>query len=302
MITSLKRIIKSGWSSILRDGGLAFATIFIMVMTIFLITSLFLFKDINQFLISSIREKVDISVFFKEDVAEKDIIGLKEEVSRIPEVKDVEYVSKEMALDDFVKKHESDPVLMESLNELGGNPFLASLNIKAFEANQYESIAGFFEKTDIKNLIEKIDYYQRKSVIDKIFSLASIIKNGGIILSILLAVIAILTTFNTIRLAIYNMREEIRIQRLVGASAWFIRGPFIIQGAISGFIASLLCLFFFSLTCWIVGSRFEIFFPGLNLFKFFINNFWILLLVQVGGGIILGTISSLIAIRRYLRF
>lgn len=301
MITSLKRIIKSGWLSFSRDGGLSFATIFIMIMTIFLIASLFLFKDVNQFLISSIKEKVDISVFFKEDIAEKDIINLKEEISKIPEVKNVEYISSEMVFDDFVKKHESDPVLMESLNELGGNPFLASLNIKAFEANQYEAIANFFKKTEIENLIEKIDYYQRKSVIDKIFSLASIIKNGGIILSLLLAVIAILTTFNTIRLAIYNMREEIMIQRLVGASDWFIRGPFIFQGAISGFIASLICLFFFSLACWLIGSRLEVFFPGLSIFKFFVNNIWLLVFIQIGGGTVLGVASSLIAIRRYLR-
>lgn len=301
MITSLKRIIKSGWLSFSRDGGLSFATIFIMAMAVFLIASLFLFKDVNQFLISSIQEKVDISVYFKESVAEEDILNIKEEISKIPEVKDVEYISKEMAMGDFVKKHESDPILMESLTEIGGNPFLASLNIRAFEASQYEAVASFFKKTELENLIEKIDYYQRKSVIDKIFSLTSTIKNGGILLSLFLAMVAILTTFNTIRLAIYSTREEIKIQRLVGASNWFIRGPFIVQGAIFGILASLICLLLFTFACWAIGSRFEIFFPGLNLFKFFINNFWVLFLVQLGGGIILGIISSLIAIRKYLR-
>jgi len=301
MITAFKRIIKSGWLSFLRDGGLTFATIFIMVMAVFLIASLFLFKDVSQFLVSNIQEKADISVYFKEDASENDILNLKEEVSRIPEVKDVEYVSKQMALDDFIKKHTQDPVLMESLTAVGGNPFLASLDIKAFEANQYEAVVNFFNKPELGNLIEKIDYSQRKSIIDKIFALTSIIKNGGIILSLFLAVIAVLVTFNTIRLAIYNMKEEIKIQRLVGASDWFIRGPFIIQGAISGILASLICLLLFTLVCWIIGSKFEIFFPGLNLFKFFINNFWILFLVQIGGGIILGITSSLIAIRRYLR-
>ena len=301
MVTLIKRIFKSGWLSFSRDGGLAAATCLIMLIPILLITSLFLLKDVGQFLISTIQEKADISVYFKEGAPEEDILKVKEEVSEIPEVKSVKYVSKEEALESFVQRHKDDPVLMESLEEVGGNPFLAALNIRSFEASQYQAVANFFETGISENLIEKIDYYQRKSVIERIFALTSGMGKAGISLSIVLAIVAILVTFNTIRLAILNQKEEIKIQRLVGASNWFIRGPFLVQGAISGIFATIICLLIFTLICWFLSPKIEILFSGLNIWKYFTSNFFTIILLQLVTGIGLGVISSTIAIRKYLR-
>jgi len=301
MFTSIKRIFKSGWQSFFRDGGLAAVTVFILVLAISLATSLFLFRGFSQFLISSLEEKVDISVYFKEGVSEVDILETKERLAKVPEVKEIKYVSKEKALAEFIQRHQDNPVLMASLEEVGRNPFLASLSIMAFEAGQYQAIANFFEKLALENLVEKVDYYQRKPIIETIFSLTSVINRTFLFLSVILAVLAILVTFNTIRLAIYNSREEIKIQRLVGASNWFIRGPFLVQGVISGTFAALICLFIFSLICWGLSPKIEIFFPGLNIFQFFVTNFWTMVLIQFATGILLGVISSTIATRRYLK-
>ncbi len=304
MFTLIKRIFKSGWQSFSRDGDIAAANIFIMTMTILLATSLFLLKDISQILISAIREKADISVYFKTVAQEEDILNIQEELSKIPEVKDVEYVSKEKALEDFVQRHKDDPVLMGSLEEVGGNPFLAALNIRAFEASQYQAVVNFLDATlapSYKDLIEKVDYYQRKPVIERIFALTSGTGKVGISLSIVLAIVAILVAFNTIRLAILNQAEEIKIQRLVGASNWFIRGPFLVQGAISGIISTLISLLIFTLICWFLGPKIEFLFSGLNVWKFFTGNFFTIILIQLSTGILLGAISSSIAIRKYLK-
>lgn len=304
MFTLIKRIFKSGWQSFSRDGDIAAANIFIMTMTILLATSLFLLKDISQILISAIREKADISVYFKTVAQEEDILNIQEELSKIPEVKDVEYVSKEKALEDFVQRHKDDPVLMGSLEEVGGNPFLAALNIRAFEASQYQAVVNFLDATlapSYKDLIEKVDYYQRKPVIERIFALTSGTGKVGISLSIVLAIVAILVAFNTIRLAILNQAEEIKIQRLVGASNWFIRGPFLVQGAISGIISALISLLIFTLICWFLGPKIEFLFSGLNVWKFFTGNFFTIILIQLSTGILLGAISSSIAIRKYLK-
>lgn len=301
MFTLIKRIFKSGWLSFSRDGGLAVATCLIMVMTISLATSLFLLKDVSQFLISTVQEKADISVYFKESASEEDILKVEEEISKIPEVKDVKYVSKEEALESFVQRHKDDPVLMESLEEVGGNPFLAALNIKAFQASQYQTVANFFETGTSENLIEKVDYYQRKPVIERIFALTSGMGKAGIFLSIVLAIVAILVIFNTIRLAILNQKEEIKVQRLVGASNWFIRGPFLVQGAISGTLAAIICLLIFTLICWFLSPKIEILFSGLNIWKYFTGNFFTIILIQLAAGIGLGVISSTIAIRKYLK-
>jgi len=304
MFTSIKRIFKSGWQSFSRDGDIAAANIFIMTMTILLATSLFLFKDISQILISAIREKADISVYFKTAAQEEDILNIQGELSKIPEVKDVEYVSKEKALEDFIQRHKDNQVLMGSLEEVGGNPFLAALNVRAFEASQYQAVVNFLDATlepTYQNLIEKVDYYQRKPVIERIFALTSGAGKVGISLSIVLAIVAILVAFNTIRLAILNQAEEIKIQRLVGASNWFIRGPFLVQGAISGIISTLISLLIFALICWFLGPKIEFLFSGLNVWKFFAGNFFNIILIQLSTGILLGAISSSIAIRKYLK-
>jgi len=298
MGTTLKRIIISGWQNFSRDGGIAVATIFILVMVIFLASTIFLSKDISQFLITSLQEKADISVYFKEFVLEDDILKIKEKLSQVPEVKNVEYVSKKEAIKRLVEKH---PQLKESVQETEGMLNLASLNVNVFEANQYQQVVNFLENSNFKDYIDKVDYYKRKPVIEKIFSLTSLFNKTGIFLSIILIITAILVTFNTIRLAILNSIEEIKIQRLVGASNWFIRGPFLVQGVISGFIAVLISALIFSLICWFLSPKIEFFFAGLNLFNLFIKNLWILLLIQFATGILLAVISSTIAIRKYLK-
>jgi len=303
MLIAFKRIFKLGWQSFSRDGGLAAATIFILVIVITLVSSLFILKEVSQFLIAAIQEKVDISVYFKERALETKILNIKEEISKIPEVKEVKYVSREEALKTFVQRQKGNPVIMETLAlpEVRDWRPPASLNIKAWEASQYGVIANFLEHPVYEDLIEKVDYFQRKPVIEKIFAITSGMEKAGWITAIVLVIVAILVTFNTIRLAIYNFREEIKIQRLVGAGNWFIRGPFLVQGAISGISAFLICLLIFSLICWGLSPKIEIFFPGLNIFQIFVSNFWLIILIQLSTGILLGVISSTLAIRKYLK-
>jgi cell division transport system permease protein len=298
MFTSLKRIIRSGWLAFRRQAGLSAATIFILVMTTSLVTSLFLFQKATQFMISQLQEKVDISVYFKNDALEQDILKIKDEISKIPEVKNVEYVSHQEGLKRLLERH---PEFKESVEETEGLLNLASLNIKANQSSQYAAISNFLENAPFKNLIEKIDYYQRKPIIERVFSLSSTINRSGIIFSIILAIVAFLVAFNQVKFAIFNSREEIAIQRLVGASNWFIRGPFLVQGVISGFFAILITLFIFFPLLFFFGPKVEILFPGLNLFEIFTTNFFLILLFQFFTGIGLGVVSSLIAIRKYLK-
>lgn len=301
MLTSFKRIIETGWKGFSRNIGLSLATIFIMVMVISLATLLFLLNPASEILVSGIREKVDISVYFKEDVLSEDILQAKLEISKIPEVRDIKYVSKEQALEKFIERHKDDPVLMESLTEVGYNPFLASLNIKAWQVSQYEQVSKFLETVSFKDLIDKVDYHQRKPVIDKVFLMISGINKTGIFFTIVLGAIAILVAFNTIRIAIYNSKEEISIMRLVGASNWFIRGPFLIHGIIVGFIATLITLLITFGICFSLDSKIRVIAPEVSIFSLFLTNFWILFLIQLVTGIGLGIISSTIAIRKYLK-
>jgi len=301
MLTSLKRITRLGWMSLSRDGGVIATTIFVLVLTIALITSIFLLKGISHFVIAAIEEKVDISVYFKETVSEDEIMEMKDEIYQVSEPENIQYVSKEEALEAFIKRHKEEPILMQSLEEIGVNPFLASLNIKASDPAQYEQIAQFLEGNDFEESIEKVDYYQRKPVIERIFSLTDSFKKIGIALSVLLVFFSFLVVLNTTRLAIYNLREEIQVQRLVGASNWFIRGPFLVQGVVAGVAAALITFAIFALGCWIFSPNINALFRDLNIWEYFTDNLLGIILIQLGTGIGLGVISSFITVRKYLK-
>ena len=301
MLISLKRIIRYSWISFKRQSSLTFATIFIMVMTISLISFLFLFHHVSQFLIAQAQEKVDFSIYFKEGVLEEDILKVREEILKLPEVKNVEYISHQEAVKRLLERH---PELKESVKEVEAILNLASLNVRAQTPAQYQVIAVFLDKTlnpALKNFIDKVDYPQRELIIERIFKLTSDINRFLIFLSLILGVIAILVAFNQIRLAIYNLRREIAIQRLVGASNWFIRGPFLFQGIISGILSALISILILISVSWGLSPKIAALFPELNIFHLFLNNFWNLVLLQLASGIGLGVISSFIAIRRYLR-
>lgn len=301
MLISFKRIIKTGWKRFSRNIGLSVATIFIMVMVISLITILFILNPISDILISNIEKKVDISVYLKEDANTQDIMGLKSEIARIPEVKDVEYISKEQALETFIERHKDDPVLIESLAEVGYNPFLSYLNVRAWEASQYEQVANFLETEAFQNLIDKVDYHLRKPVIEKVFALTSGINKTGFFFSIIFGIIAVLIAFNTIRIAIHNSKEEISIMRLVGASNTFVRGPFLIQGIIVGFIATLITFLITLIFSYFFDRKIRSLAPEISIWGIFVSNFVFLFLIQLATGVGLGIMSSYIAIRKYLK-
>ncbi len=301
MSHSIKRIIKIGWKEFKRNKGLSIATLLIMTMVTSLITILFLLNSVSQKMVSDIENKVDISVYFADQASEEEIDTAKSEIAKISEVKEVEYISKNQALESFIEDHRNDPLLVESLTELGYNPFLSSLNIKAWEASQYEQVTNLLESGSFQEIIDKVDYHQRKEVIDKIFGLTNSINTAGLFLTIILAVMAVLIAFNTTRIAIYNSKEEVSVMRLVGASNNFVRGPFLIQGAIIGVISAILTFILTIFISFLFDSQIKSFTSSISIFNIFVSNIWIILLIQLAVGVGLGIISSYIAIRKYLK-
>lgn len=301
MFTALRRIIKSGFIGFYRSGWLSLATIFIMVLTLFTLTGLALMVRSANYLLATLQDKVDISVYILPEVEEGRIIRMKEQLTLLGEVKDIEYVSREEALRRFREKHKENAVIIESLDELGENPLEASLNIRAFDAGQFEAIAAFLDNKTYKPLIDKVNYSQNREAIQKLASIASGVRRGGAIVVLVLAAIAVLVSFNTIRMAIYAMREEIGVMRLVGASNWFIRGPFLVSGILYGVIASLLTLGIWWPLLRRFSPGFDQLLPGLHLSRYFLENVLLFAVGLITCSVLLGVFSSAIAIRRYLK-
>ncbi len=298
---TFKRIIKAGLKNFWRNGWLSTATVSIMVLTLMVIGILLMLNVVASAVLINIQNKIDISVYFRGEAIEEDVLIVKSQLEKLPEVLRVDYISREEALMKFREKHKDNPYLIQGLQELGENPLEASLNIKAKEASQYEEISKFLEGISYSNIIDKVDYRQNKEVINKLANIIINIKIIGLSLSGLLVLIVVLVTFNSIRLAIYSSREEIKIMRLVGANNWFIRGPFIVEGVLYGIISSLITLAILYPVFWFVSPKISGFLPIGSLLTYFQANFFALLVLLLGVGIILGVVSSFLAIRKYLR-
>jgi cell division transport system permease protein len=195
---------------------------------------------------------------------------------------------------------------MQALEELGDNPLGASLEIKAKDPTQYESIAKYLatqqqNNPDVGSAIDKINFFQNKTAIDKLTAIIDSSRRIGIALAIFFGAATILIAFNTIRLAIYTARDEIGVMNLVGASHWYVRGPFMIAGVLYGVASALIVLIIlYPFAAW-VGPGSERFLGSFNVFSYYVSSFPLIFLVLMVSGVALGSVSSYLAVRRYLR-
>jgi len=301
MLTTLVRIIKYGKQNFTRNAWLSMATIAIMALALLVFASLLIFNVMTRTIITSIEDKIDVSVYFKNTTGEDDILRIKSTLQGLPEVKNVDYVSKDEALAIFKDKHKNDPTIAQAIEQLNENPLLASLNIKARNPNEYPVIAGYLNNDSIKPFIEKVSYAQNAGVIDRLNRILSTTQKGGWGLTAFISLIAILITFNTIRLAIYSNRESINIMRLVGGSNFFIRGPFLIEGILYGIISAIVSLLLLAPIIYFISPYTNAIVPELYLWSYFVSNLVVLFVYQVLFGVGLGIVSSFIAIGKYLK-
>lgn len=303
-LLDIKRIIRSGFISFWRNGIVSVASLLVTTITLSVIAGLILLQAVLHISLEQIENKVDVTIYMTTDAAENKITDIKASLEQLPEVKTVTYVSATEALDNFKNRHQDDFLTLQALEELGQNPLGATLNVKAKDPSQYESIAKFLDteqaKPDAGGVIDKINYHQNKIVIDRLNSIIAGARELGLLLTIVFVAISIIITFTTIRLTIYFTREEIGVMRLVGAENKYIRGPFMVEGILYGTIASILTIVaFLPLTYWLGRNMTE--FLGMNLFDYFIRNLLQVFAIVLVSGILLGAISSFLAVRKYLR-
>ena len=301
MKSPFQRMLRSGFTDFKRNAWLSVATISVMFLVLFLIEGLLMFSVVTKVLVDTLKDKIDISVYFTKGTTEAQILDVQSRLQAMPEVKTAEYISENEALSRFKTRYSDNPALLESIDQLDQNPLKASLNIKAIDPQQYQKITSFLEQDSLREITDKITYYQNRSVIDRLGRIVSGIETGGLIASLVLAAIAVLIAFNTIRLAIYTSREEISIMKLVGATPGFVRGPYLLEGAMYGLIAAVVSIVIFYPMTLIAAPKLESLLPGINLAQYYIANIFQISGTLIVIGVVLGIISSTIAIRRYLQ-
>ncbi len=305
MMTAFRRVVKAGFVGFWRSAYVSLASIFVITVALFVIAATMFLDQLLSKSLETLQSKVDINVYFVPDAPEESIDSLRTALSALPDVAAVTYTSREDALRIYREKNQDDEIAMQALEELDENPLGATLAIQAKETSQYEQIARFLEEQ--RNLeqpqspvIDEVNYSRNRESIDTLTTIINAVEQASLIVMSILLIAAVLITFNTIRLAIYTAREEIAIMRLVGAGNMFIRGPFMLQGIMYGFLSGVLTMMiFYPIMIWI-GPRTEAFFE-INLLTYYTANFGVIFGILVGIGVVLGLVSSILAVARYLR-
>lgn len=304
--TKLKRVVRTGFFNFWRNGTVSLASVLVMTITLSFIGMISFAGALLDTALLELKEKIDVNVTFVTDASEADVLSIKQSLESLPEVRLITYFSREDVLEQFKERHKNDQTVLTALEELGENPLGASLNIKASEPSQYASIAEFLESNSALSksglpIIDSVNFYQNRIAIERLSTIISTADRFGLLLSLVLGFISVLIAFNTIRLTIYIAREEIAVMRLVGASMSYIQGPFVIVGIIYGLMASVLTLIIFMPLTYYLGGVTENFFTSFNVFTYYLRNFLEIAFIIITSGVFIGGLSSILAVRKYLK-
>ncbi len=303
LMLNLRRIFRTGFVQFWRNGVVSLSAVLVMVITLFVIGTVIFSSAMLKTSLVAIEDKVDINVYFVTTATEPEVLKIKESIEKLSEVEFVTYISRDVALENFREEHKDDQQTIDALDELDENPLGAALNIKAKEPSQYEQVANFLEQNYPagSSVVERVNYFQNKKAIDQLGQIIDAGEKLGAIITVVFIIISILITLNTIRLAMFISKDEINVMKLVGASSNFITGPFLVTGAMYGLVSSVITLIlFWPITYWL-GPVTERFFVETNIFSYYISTFGQMFLIMVAAGIFIGSVSSFLAIKRYLR-
>ncbi|HET7059780.1 MAG TPA: permease-like cell division protein FtsX [Candidatus Saccharimonadales bacterium] len=304
---TLWRVIHTGIVNFIRNASLAIAAMAVMVVTLTIVLFSVITNATFNNTISQITSKIDVSVFLKDSDSPAQTKQLISQLKKLPNVKSVSYLDKEQALHQYQKQNAGNEQLLTAINETS-NPLPATILVKPVDLNKIQDIKDFLSKPGVAKLQSDQPSYSgdRKEAIDKITHATNVLREIGIIAVVVFAIICALIIFNTIQMAIFNRRDEIQIQRLLGASTNFIRGPFIVETIIYGILSAVISVLIINAAFLASSNALQASSLGLLDINYantyFGDHFWALLAMQLMLGIVLGAVSSAIATRRYLKF
>jgi len=303
--TTIFRIFKWSFLSFWRNRMLSVAATLVMTLTLLSISIFVILNLIIGTTITAVQQKIDLVVYFNENTTEAEILSLKEQVEKMPNIASINYIDKAAALQKWQQRN-----IKEELKNIAtekDNPLPRSFEIKVKDVEKLSEVAAYFDNEDIKPMISKTSLHENQPIINRLLNTTKFMKKMGFLFSGFFIIISILVVFNTIRLAIYSRRDEVEIMKLVGATDSAIRWPFILEGMFYGFLGMVLSTFFLF---W--GFRFlspvvsrylgEVMAAwGGNLLSYFVAHLWQIILFQLIVGLLIGAFCSMIAIRKHLR-
>ncbi len=301
-MTAFFRIIKFALQDIFRNFSLSFMTVIILILMLLSVNILVVLNVLTDKAISSVKEQIDVSVYFSYDASEEKIKEVKDYVGSFPEVNEIIYLDRDEVLLQFKEQYKNNSDILASLEELGENPLGPTMIIKTKETKDYQKITQALDIPEYESIIESKTFGDTEKAINRIQNITDQVEKFAYMASILFAVISFFIIFNTVRATIYSQRIEITIKKLVGASNWFVRGPYIIEALIFSLISLGISYFLVMIGIYIIDPYIAIIFSESNILTNYYNSNIILLLgIQFGGVFLLAMFSCLLAMRKQLK-
>jgi cell division transport system permease protein len=300
------RMCRYGINNFSRNAWLTVAATAVMTITLFVILVSIVSQHVMASTLQTVRDRVTMSIYLKTDSTTEQVRNVVSEVEKLASVTEVKTQSPEEARQIFVQRNREDAATLDAVKE-ATNKLPWTVSVRVVDINDTSELAKLVKENEIVK--ESVDPNRdpsfagtRREAIEKIAQTASFAQQVGIIISVVFVAISTLIIFNTIRMAIFNRREEIQMMKLIGAERSFIRGPFIVEAVVYGFFAALLAtgigFGLFILAAPALTSADVTIDPTMKLLTLYAG---FVLLGMIVAGALIGIISSLLATRRYLK-
>lgn len=300
------RMCRYGINNFSRNTWLTIAATAVMTITLLIMFVTLVARQVLVDTVDSIKDRTDMSIYVKTETSDEAAKNIQGEIEKLPGVKSVRYISPEQARTDFANQNKDDAQTLEALNE-AINKFPGTFRVNIVDINDPSQLDHFVKTNELYK--EHVDPNrepsfsgERRSAIQNIGLAIEFAQNAGLIASLVFIVISSLIIFNTIRMAIFNRKEEIQMMKLIGADRSFIRGPFVVEAIVYGVIAAFIA------TALGVGGLYAIK-DALASYQIAIDGIvdgvtvyiGVVLLGMIIAGALIGIVSSLLATRKYLK-
>ncbi|MCL5410550.1 MAG: ABC transporter permease [Patescibacteria group bacterium] len=284
-----------------RNRWLSLAATLIMVLTLITISFFVSLLLITNRTTESLRDKVDMSVYFNDDTSKDQITAIQNILLSRSDIKSVDYVSKEKALESWRNRNKDNDKIRDLISDTD-NPLPRSLEIKTKKPEDLDKINTFLGSKDYQSLIKEISYKKNKDLVDRLVKITNFLKISGWAMSLVFVLISILVIYNTIRLTIFARCDEIAIMKLVGASDLYVRGPFVFEGIGYGVLGAIVSSLIFTFTFRLTVPAAESYLGLSNLNSNYLGISLVIIIgLQFLVGLVLGIFCSVLAIKKHLK-
>lgn len=300
------RMCRYGVNNFSRNAWLTVAATLVMTITLLIVFTTFVAQRSLADTAQAINKDIDRSIYLRPDVSEERAQPVLVSLRRLSNVESVRFISTEEAKEQFAKANKDDEAKLNALKE-ATNSLPATIRITLHDNNDTSQLIDFVNTNSaLKPLISATQtptfMSQRRNGTTRIAEWTQMSQKAGVAASVLFIAISFLIIFNTIRMAIFNRRDEIEMMKLIGADRGFIRGPFLVEAVVYGVIAAVIATTLGIITLFLSGNSLKKWGVALQpTIDMATSYWWLIALVMMALGACIGVISSLVATRRYLK-